>query len=104
MLGACGQDAKRDNPLDPELMPLVPGWQAFTARDGLAHNNVFSMYQSSDEAMWFGTSAGVSRYDGLDWQAFTTNDGLVSNIVFRCMSPRMGRCGSEQSVTSHGVV
>ena len=68
MLGACGPDAERDNPLDPELTPLVPVWQAFTAQDGLAHNYVYSVYQSSDGAMWFGTigdepRGGVSRYD-----------------------------------------
>ncbi len=129
LLCACGHDAKRTNPLDPELTPpvrlqaatddtagtvtltwtqyegeqpfgeyrvlrKVPGlevvdtlaviadisvthsapagtfggsrWQTFAQEDGLA-GAVWSMYQSSDGLMWFGTiGSGVSRYDSMD--------------------------------------
>ncbi len=56
-------------------------WKTFTTADGLGNNFVGPIFQSSDGAMWFGTVAGVSRYDGSSWQSFTVNDGLPSNIV-----------------------
>ena len=31
--------------------------------------------------MWFGTSGGLSRYDGQNWTTYTTEDGLVDNYV-----------------------
>ena len=31
--------------------------------------------------LWFGTTGGVSRYDGTIWQTFTTKDGLANNDV-----------------------
>ena len=42
--------------------------------------------QSSDGAVWFATSSGVSRYDGTAWQTFTESDGLAEdwvNAMFR---------------------
>ena len=53
----------------------------FTAKDGLAHNEVTSIYGTSDGVLWFGTAMGVSRYDGKEFTNFTTRDGLVHNIV-----------------------
>ncbi|MFC1712368.1 two-component regulator propeller domain-containing protein [Candidatus Poribacteria bacterium] len=32
--------------------------------DGLAGNNVWSIHRDPDGILWFGTDAGVSRYDG----------------------------------------
>ena len=52
-------------------------WTTYTIADGLANNDVRSVIQSSDGAMWFGTEKGVSRYDGTTWQTFTTADGLA---------------------------
>jgi sugar lactone lactonase YvrE len=34
-----------------------------------------------DGALWFGTGAGVSRFDGPTWITYTTDDGLADNDV-----------------------
>jgi hypothetical protein len=34
--------------------------------------------QDRDGNLWFGTRAGLSRYDGASWQIFTTNDCLAA--------------------------
>ncbi|MBM4430704.1 MAG: hypothetical protein FJ026_10215, partial [Chloroflexi bacterium] len=39
-----------------------------TTADGLAANNVTSIIQDTDGALWFATVGGVSRYDARTWQ------------------------------------
>jgi ligand-binding sensor domain-containing protein len=59
-------------------------WTTLTAAStggGLAGDVVSSVKQDSTGAMWFGTTAGASRFDGVAWRTFTTADGLVGNIV-----------------------
>ena len=48
---------------------------------GLASDLVTSLMQDSTGALWFGTSAGASRYDGATWRTFTMADGLAGNNV-----------------------
>ncbi|MCD6291082.1 MAG: hypothetical protein J7M34_11310, partial [Anaerolineae bacterium] len=43
-------------------------WHPFTNSDGLVDNGVNAVLQDHRGVMWFGTNAGVSRFDG----AFTT--------------------------------
>jgi ligand-binding sensor domain-containing protein len=40
---------------------------------------VFSILQDREGKLWFGTTDGLSRYDGQTWITFTTQDGLASN-------------------------
>jgi len=53
----------------------------YTTADGLASNTVFAIAEDSQGNLWFGTDAGVSRFDGTDWTTYTTSDGLVENHV-----------------------
>jgi hypothetical protein len=53
----------------------------FTASDGLAHDNVKTIYRDPDGVMWFGTNNGVSLYDGEEWSSIDTRDGLTGNTV-----------------------
>ena len=63
----------------------------FTARDGLANGNVYSMFEDSAGNLWFGTySGGVSRYDGVTFTTFTTEDGLAHNTVCAILEDRVG--------------
>jgi len=69
-------------------------WTTLTTKDGLVNNNVNSIIQSTDGALWFGTFeiksaseglisvGGVSRLD-IDgtWTTFTTKDGLADNAI-----------------------
>lgn len=56
--------------------------RTYTKRDGLAENNVFSVYQSRDGSVWAGTlSGGVSRLREGRFVTYTAADGLASNTV-----------------------
>lgn len=49
---------------------------------GLGNNNVRTIFQSSDGAVWFGTWDGVSRLDpNGHWETYTTGDGLADNLI-----------------------
>jgi len=48
---------------------------------GLGSNNVRAFARDSTGSLWFGTTAGASRFDGFAWRTFTTTDGLVGNAV-----------------------
>ena len=58
------------------------GFISFTTKDGLAGNDVYTIYRDSDGVMWFGTYGdGISRYDGKEFVNFTNKDGLADNHV-----------------------
>src|SRR5262249_56790157 len=59
-------------------------WTSVTAAStagGLASDQVSALLEERNGALWFGTSAGASRFDGASWRVFTTADGLVGNNV-----------------------
>jgi ligand-binding sensor domain-containing protein/serine phosphatase RsbU (regulator of sigma subunit) len=69
--------------IDFRFAPFKKGtWKTFTYLDGLADNHVSAIYRDPDGVMWFGTSYGVSRYDGKEFVNLTTKDGLAHNGVF----------------------
>jgi ligand-binding sensor domain-containing protein len=51
-------------------------------KDGLAGNIVYSIAQTKDGNMWFGTNRGVSRWDGKNWQNFGIKEGLLEENVY----------------------
>ena len=53
-------------------------FSSLTSDDGLAHNTVFSITQDHKGYMWFGTRAGLSRYDSQ----------RIKNYYFTIKSPR----------------
>ncbi|TND07143.1 MAG: putative signal transduction histidine kinase, partial [Bacteroidetes bacterium] len=63
----------------------------FQAKDGLPSSEVYFVMQDHLGYMWFGTDAGISRYDGYSFQNFTTNDGLCDNTVFQLFEDRHQR-------------
>ena len=65
-------------------------WTTFTAKDGLAGNNVQSIIQDREGNLWFG-GLGVSRYDGKSFTTFTPKDGLVNNTVVSIYQDREGK-------------
>lgn len=75
-------------------------WKSFTAKNGLAGNIVYSMSQSEDGAMWFGTNKGISRFDGEHWSNLDMHDGLLDQHVYA-----IATSGNEiWAGTRHGVV
>jgi ligand-binding sensor domain-containing protein/signal transduction histidine kinase len=57
---------------------------------GLAHNSVHCIYQDGKGYMWFGTSEGLSRFDGYKFANYTTRDGLAHNNVNDITEDRKG--------------
>ena len=48
-----------------------------TMQDGLADNTITSIYKDDDGFMWFGTSNGLSHYDGRSIRNFKPTEGYV---------------------------
>ena len=76
-----------------EARAQVYQFRNYTAADaeGLSDNFVFSIQQDRQGWLWFATSAGISRYDGVEFKNFTIADGLVSNSVREIYEDRQGR-------------
>ena len=55
--------------------------KTLTETDGLASNTVLTIFEDSRGNMWFGTTDGITRYDGENFQTFTTEDGLAQNTI-----------------------
>lgn len=63
----------------------------FTAREGLAANNVFHIYEDKAGTIWFGTGGGISSYNGKSFRNYTTKDGLPSNDITTIMEDTTGK-------------
>ena len=50
--------------------------KTLTETEGLASNTVLTIFEDSHGNMWFGTSNGVTRYDGKSFKTFTTEDRI----------------------------
>jgi hypothetical protein len=93
--------ASPNSPPTPTPIPaLQPGCTTYTTDDGLAHNDVYSIAVGGDGELWFGTSDGVSRFDGQTWTTYTTEHGLADNEVG---SVALGPDGDLWFGTSGGV-
>ena len=51
-----------------------------TGADGLAHNTVRSIYQDKAGFMWFGTDAGLCRYDGYNITVFENRPDAPNSL------------------------
>lgn len=75
----------------PGLLFFLVTWMAVPAQhvsfrhldvtDGLPGSNIYCVHQDQRGFLWFGTEAGLSRYDGKSFRTFTVNDGLPDNEV-----------------------
>lgn len=63
----------------------------YTVSDGLPTNEIYECFQDKDGIIWFGTSLGVSRYDGYEFKNLTTLDGLPDNTIFGFFEDSKGR-------------
>ena len=55
--------------------------KTLTETDGLVSNMVLTIFEDSPGDIWFGTTDGITRYDGENFQTFTTEDGLVQDTI-----------------------
>jgi len=98
LLQTLGETFRPDDDADPirhsfdlYTAPAGPGrtmpagggkghWRTYSARDGLAGGNTWSILQDRDGYLWFAHwGNGVTRYDGQIFKVYTTEDGLASN-------------------------
>lgn len=77
------------NPHTVEAQDWHCPWRTFTTADGLASGTVTAIFQAQDGTLWFGTTQGLSRYNG-EWESYTTVDGLVHNEVTAISQDQMG--------------
>jgi signal transduction histidine kinase/DNA-binding response OmpR family regulator/ligand-binding sensor domain-containing protein len=62
-----------------------------TVKDGLAHQEVYDIYQDSRGFMWMATRSGLSRYDGYKFTNFTREqNGLSNNSIHALMEDSAG--------------
>jgi signal transduction histidine kinase/ligand-binding sensor domain-containing protein len=66
-------------------------YRHYSQEDGLSSSTVYCAMQDSKGFMWFGTEAGVSRFDGKTFTRFTMDDGLTDNEVFQVREDSKGR-------------
>ena len=62
----------------------------FTTDQGLASNNVISVFEDKQGILWIGTNGGLSKYDGKTFQNFTKTDGLSSNQLRQTFEDKSG--------------
>jgi ligand-binding sensor domain-containing protein len=78
VLMQCEKRENNDDSIEDSLVYLQK-W--FTQSDGLAANYVSAIAVDKEGNKWFGTSLGVSKFDGNTWTTYTTSDGLVWHWV-----------------------
>lgn len=62
-----------------------------TMQNGLADNTITSIYKDDDGFMWFGTSNGLSRYDGRTIRNFRPIEEYLPNtVIMRLSSDYLG--------------
>lgn len=71
--------------LDTSAEPLMARgntfvFEHFTQENGLSNNQVQCIFQDSKGYMWFGTSQGVSRFDGYRFTIFENSAGNDSSL------------------------
>ena len=53
--------------------------------DGLINNNVYTISENSKNEMVFGTSKGLSIYNGVTFKNYSVKEGLVNSLVFKVL-------------------
>ncbi|PSK90466.1 ligand-binding sensor domain-containing protein, partial [Taibaiella chishuiensis] len=59
--------------------------------NGLPGSTVYCIAQTKDGFIWFGTEAGLCRFDGVNFKTFTMEDGLPANDILTLHIDSRGR-------------
>ena len=65
-------------------------WHTLGVQDGLGSSIASSILQDREGHLWFGTSGGLSRFNGRSITTFTTADGLSHNWVYGIFQDNTG--------------
>lgn len=66
-------------------------FEHYSVEQGLPSSEVYAQIQDRDGYMWFATSKGVSRFDGIKFKNYTVRDGLPANSIIEIFEDRNGR-------------
>ena len=75
--------------------------KTLTQADGLVSNRVLTVFEDRHGTMWFGTTDGLTRYDGENFRTFTTEDGLARNTIGLIFEDQQGMLWFADGVLSH---
>ena len=72
--------------------PLKYNIVHYTLKDGLSSNTIYGIYQDKIGYMWFGTTAGLNRFDGYEFRNYnydpTDSLSLTSGYVWSILEDR----------------
>jgi sugar lactone lactonase YvrE len=79
--------------LPPVTTDLPDRWRVFTTgNSGLPDNRVRAVTRDQEGDLWFGTMAGLARYDGRAWQTYPAVDlGLPTGEIYALATGSDGR-------------
>ncbi len=63
----------------------------YNVEENLLSSRVYCAFQDSHGYMWFGTSNGVSKFNGISFQNFSISDGLCDNEILNIQEDSRGR-------------
>lgn len=73
----------------------TPQFRRYGTAEGLPSSSVYTVVQSPDGSMWFGTKSGIARYDGVRFKVFRHDVGdpqsLYNNGISALLFDRGGR-------------
>ncbi|MGA1978654.1 MAG: two-component regulator propeller domain-containing protein [Bacteroidales bacterium] len=64
--------------------------QNITINDGLPSNSIQCIFKDSRGYYWFGTEAGLCRFDGINYKVYTQQDGLAGNRIWSITEDTQG--------------
>jgi signal transduction histidine kinase/ligand-binding sensor domain-containing protein len=70
-----------------ETLPL----KSYTMSDGLAHDRADRIVRDSRGFLWFCTSEGLSRFDGIEFKNYTQDDGLPHRSIRAFLETKNGQ-------------
>lgn len=73
------------------LLSQDPILKQYSINNGLPSQTVYCINQDEQGYLWFGTDAGVSKFDGHVFQNFTIEDGLSDNEILNIHVDSKGR-------------
>ncbi len=60
----------------------VLNFQHLSVKDGLAHNNIYDLFQDNDGYLWIGAGTKLQRYDGHNFVTFEYEFNNPNSLVF----------------------
>jgi signal transduction histidine kinase/ligand-binding sensor domain-containing protein/CheY-like chemotaxis protein len=73
----------------------TPQFRRYGTAEGLPSSSVYTVVQSPDGTMWFGTKSGIARYDGVGFKVFRhvvgDSQSLYNNGISALLFDRGGR-------------